>query len=405
VNLRNNYIPHLYHLILVIVILYGVNNYFFERTLFFNELLSVIGFCFFIKRIFKKPLQFSFLEKAWFFFIFINILQLFLSWNSKTNLYFYLRNSVILYSSFSIWIGYYTFPYFSDFFQKVKFFLVGYALVFLSMKEHLWVDRFSLNVFFPLFFLKNNFGILQKLGILVSCLAYLLLSPSATTLLVAIVCALIFLIPSQKILMLFTSIFFALFVSFFIYVSPYLAKYKESGQCCLYGNIHAVTNSHPVFQIDANSTWRLVVWYKALTERFPEYIIGIGYGTPLFSYQEGMHVQYYEGMHQYPPKGDAKYEVHVSGLHNTFLTLILRLGFLCIIFFVGIYAHIFSFFYQYNKTLKENGLINFFISFFIISTIGSVNLLLESPTYASLYWIFLGLIIIIIRNFKHERQS
>lgn len=208
--------------------------------------------------------------------------------------------------------------------------------------------------------------------------------------------------PNFRLFAIFSIGGLSVLVAFFIYFSKYIERYKIHGDCCLYGNMHAVVTSHKIFTFDGNTTWRAILWYRAIVERSPENLWGIGFGTPLLPYREGMHVQYFHEMHKYAPIGSAEYEIHVSGVHNTYLTLFLRLGLLFVVFLGILYYKIFSFFYRFKEDLRKEGLIVLVFSFFAISIIGFFNLVLESSIYASLFWVLLGALLQITQVYAKE---
>ncbi len=396
-------------IILGVFLLYGINNYFFERNFYFNEILSLIGFIFFLTKVIKiidKKIHFyfflNFLEKMWLMFLLLGICHLIFSWNIKTNLYYYLRNSVIVYSCFSFWIGYYLLENFKVFFYKIRYYFLAYSAIALCFQLFLWIDRYALSVFFPWFFINKKLTNIKKNILFIFYVVYAILYPSSTTPFVAAGLALILFSPNFKVFSAIFTLILVGFISFMVYFSPNMAKNKEGGDCCLYGNLAIVKDSHPVFAIDLNATWRTIVWYKAITEELPHHLLGKGFGTPMFAYNNNMLTTYYVGMHADYGKHKPEYETHVSGLHNTYLTLVLRLGMPYLLIFFATYFYIFRNFYKNKIVYGQQGQIPIFLGFFAISIIGLFNLSLESPIYASLYWVSMGFVAKVISQAHNE---
>ena len=398
-----------YAIILGIFLLYGINNYFFERNFYFNEILSLIGFVFFVIKfvtmIKEKKVHFYFLEKMWLMFLLLGVCHLAFSWSIKTNLYYYLRNSVIVYSCFSFWIGYFLLENFKVFFYKIRYYFLAYSAVTLCLQLLFWIDRYALSVFFPWVFINEKLTTTKKILLFSFYVIYTILYPSSTTPFVAAGLVLILFSPNFKVFSGIFTLILAGFIAFMIYFSPNLAKNKEGGACCLYGNVHIVLTSHPIFALDENATWRTIVWHKALVERLPDNLQGIGLGTPLFPYNKNMLTNYYVGMEFDIGKHKPEYESHVSSLHNTYFTLLLRLGFPYLFILSITYFYIFKEFFKYKTNIEVLHSISFeipaFLAFFAISIIGLFNPALESPIYASLYWISMGFVAKVISKNNH----
>ena len=158
-----------------------------------------------------------------------------------------------------------------------------------------------------------------------------------------------------------------------------------------------LTKTHKIFQLDYNSTWRAVFWYRVVVENYPKNLIGIGFGTPLIYYKTGAHTA------DSPHKDE--YNAHVTGCHNTYLTLFVRLGIPFIVFIFVIYYKVMDFYYSKRKLIREKNEEGIFWAFFIVTIIGLFNLFLETATAASIYWILLGFISKIIYNSTKEINS
>ncbi len=174
------------------------------------------------------------------------------------------------------------------------------------------------------------------------------------------------------------------FAFIFTAASPYLKLYHH-GSYNLFGDVEYVYAQHPLFHVDQNSSWRLVFWYRTVVEPFPQNLLGIGLGTPLLPYLPSATTT--------DLNHTDEYVAHVIGTHNTFITVFVRLGILTVLIFAVIYRTVFR---EYLPTKKyylhhknDGGL---FLGFVTMTAVGLFNLVLESPTLASLYWISLGFV-------------
>lgn len=387
---------NIYYFILSLFFLYGLNNYIFERKFFFNEILSLIGILFFLVKLFpnirqgKMFLPHSLILKLILLLLLLGFFHLTVSLFTKTNTYFYLRNSVIVYSIFTFFIGFFSLPYLMKYVRKVRvllFFYLSYALTFPSIGL---LERFMGAVFFPFLFKKLN--IVSLTGIIFLDIVLAWRYGSLTVILVTGLLMIILILPNYFSFKMFSSSILVGLLLAFIYFIPNLQLYKTPPYS-LFGNIEAVAFSNYFLNLDGNSTWRAVFWYRLLVERFPENIIGIGFGTPLLDYVKGLDTV--------PMDHDDEHDIHVSGSHNTYLTLALRMGLPFIIILFFIFRKIFREFYIYRKYYFSKAYNLIFVSFFSVSIIGLFNLVLESPTGASLFWILLGFVAACI----YERQK
>ena len=106
------------NVILTIAVLYILSPYMFEKYFLFNELLSAIGFLLLIYKRFRignDPISMA-------------VLLLFI-WNGvhavsslvrMDTVYFYLRNSVIMYSMLTFCIGFYLLKYLGRFIDRIR---------------------------------------------------------------------------------------------------------------------------------------------------------------------------------------------------------------------------------------------------------------------------------------------
>lgn len=326
--------------------------------------------------------------------ILTGIVYLIFSWVSKTNVYFYLRNSVIVYSMFAFYFGYFAFPYLHSFLKKIRIALGAYLLYALINPSIFLLERFMGAAFFP--FLFKRYNKTAAIGIVVLSTILANRYESLTVIVVTLMVVGLFLIPSYKAFKIFAISAFLTLVTTFCYLAPSLEEYKTPAYK-LFGNISAVRDSHFLLDLDENSTWRAVFWYRVVKERFPENLVGIGFGTPM--------LPYYKDLDTVPVPYDDKHDIHVSGAHNTYLTLFLRMGIPFIILISLIFREVFKVFYSNKKKIFDRVDSMFFYSFFTIAAVGFFNLVLESPIAASLFWGMLGVVACSIQSLNQLTLS
>lgn len=390
--------------VFVLMLLYGLNNTIFERQFFFNEILSSIGFIVFVRYTLKKNFKLliprSDLVRLLIFFWGLCGFYIVISLFFKTNWYFYFRHLVILYSTFTFFIAFFWKEQFMLFMQKIrKKFTVIILLLIPTYPPTYYgraLDRYSVSAFFPFFFKKVNVSVYFILLMLNFLYAYFFQSLTGT--INAILLTAIVLIRSYNVFRLMFLTALISFIGLFAYLSPYLAKYKEGASGAnLFGNQVIVYTSSTILSADPNSSWRMVYWYRIVVERFPENLLGIGFGTPYLPYEEGKDTA--ESAY------DDKHDAHLTGLHNSYLTLFARLGVLVLVFFYYLYTIILKDFYRFKQYYLANNQITFFIGFFVVSIIALFNPFMETPTYAGLYWFLLGLVAKSIYERRMQNES
>jgi O-antigen ligase len=167
--------------------------------------------------------------------------------------------------------------------------------------------------------------------------------------------------------------------------------YKD-GEYHLFGNVQKVYADNLVLQIDYNSSWRAILWYRSLVEKFPENLLGIGFGTPILEYKEKRNSA--------DSDYDDEHDAHVIGMHNTYITLFVRLGIFYLFIIILIFNCVFKEFYRYRNYYFQVNQIRIFLFFFSVAIIGLFNLIKESPIGASLFWVSLGFVAKAIENRK-----
>ena len=383
------------YLVFIMLLMYVGSYEIFERLFFFNELLSMLGVFIFIRYAIKPGgilvMPKSTLYRLIFGLLMLGFLHLLSSLFRMTTFYFYFRNSVIVYSMFTFFLGFYLFEFHQSVFNRLKKYLLGfYALALAFPQPYLLLQRYTGGVMLPFLFKKINFKTVFL--ILLFNVIYAQVYGGITAIAAALLLVGIIAIKKFSHFKMLALLGIIIAISGFLYFAPALSKYKTPPYF-LYGNMYHVISENVLLAVDPNTTWRMVLWYNVLVDRFPENLIGVGMGTPLIHYEEGA-ITTADG------ETDA-YIAHVNGAHNTFFTLFTRLGFLFPVLLFFIYYIIFKEFYKYRSYYRESGYsLQAFIAFFGVSIVGLFNLVLESPLGAVLYWILLGMVAKTIFNRK-----
>lgn len=308
--------------------------------------------------------------------------------------YYYLRNSVIVYSIFSFYIGFYCLTYLDGYIQKINILLRLYIAIFLFIPlSKLFFERFGMAMLFPALLRGIKTRYMPLILILLNCI-YAISYDSSTALAIAAFYLLIIISPGYKFFSRFMLVSFILFSAGFIYLLPNLSLISQGYSHYNYTGIRNVMNSHPLLSLDGNSTWRLVLWKEVIVDNFPSNIFGVGFGTPLFKYYP---VEDYNKLASLP---------YVIGAHNSFVYLFGRLGLVYLLLLVPMYIGIFREYFSHKVYYYSNNQLLIFFSFFAITIIAVFNPTLESPIYASAYWMLLGFVARAIYNRKQiSKQS
>lgn len=363
-----------------------MNHFVFERTFYFNEILSFIGFYIFITNSFTSRFTFkiqkNIIYKAVLLLLTLCFIHIIVGVFIKTNWYYFLRNLSIIYSIFSFFIGFYLYETQFLFFKKAKWFLYGYSILFFYFPVVDFIDRNAYSYWFSS--LQKNLGLTSLLVVILLNLCYLFAYTSFTVVLIICVLLLVTLVKNYTFFKRICIIVFSAFLFVFILLITYLKEYSLN-TIKFFGNLEYVYSLNPIFSVDHNTSWRLILWYRGIVENFPNYILGVGIGTPLLPYRPNITSS---------DLGQTdEYISHVFGLHNTYLTLFVRFGIPFIVFLLIVYRSVFKEFFHHRKYyLKNKNDISLFLGFITISTVGLFNLLLETPTLASIYWVSLGFV-------------
>jgi O-antigen ligase len=133
---------------------------------------------------------------------------------------------------------------------------------------------------------------------------------------------------------------------------------------------------------DVNVIWRLLFWAKMIggTDLF-SFIFGVGIGTPLFDVSDPSN--------QFIVKSDptALNRPYTLGLHNSYLTILVRMGLIGFILSVEIVI------ITLKKVVNTSVLVfnNHVLIVFYLVIISLFNVVIETPLFAGIYWGLLGI--------------
>lgn len=375
-----------------ITLLYIISPWFFERKLLFNEAIALSGFCLIAYKRFKfsnDPISLAVV-----LLILWGGVHLLVSLVRMDSLYYYLRNSVIWYSAFAFFTGFFCFKYLGLFVKKIRNFLRLYVGLFLfaPISKFLF-ERFGMATLFPALF--KNAGRWTLAILAVINIVYSFTYSSLTAMIIGFVYLLLLLCPSYRLFKQLVFLFTISFIVFFIYIQPNLNIISQHYRYENTVAIHEVMNSNPILAVDGNSTWRLVLWKQVIVDHFPANLFGIGFGTPMMKY---FPVEDYSKLKTLP---------YVIGAHNSFIYLFGRLGLVYLIIIGYIYRVIFKEYFYHKQYYYKNAQVQIFWSFFALTITALFNPSLESPIYAAGYWMVLGFLAKAIqeRRFVHDQNN
>jgi hypothetical protein len=375
---------HIAYLILVMIVCYIISPWFFEKKLLFNELLSAIGLVLLAYKRFKVGTDIIslclILLLGW------GIVHAVVSIPRADNIYYYIRNLVIIYSILTFFIGYYIFPYLAGFARKFHQLLRVYIGIFLLLPVSKFLfERFGMSTLFPALFRNISHKWYLPLLILLNFI-YSITYSSLTAIILAVFCLVLLIVPGYKFFKQASYVLFFSFAIIFVFLIPGLSTIAINYSYSDNSAIYQVMKSHPLLGIDGNSTWRLVLWKQIIVDHFPANIFGMGFGTPVLKY--------------FPIEDFTKVPAlpYILGAHNSFVYLFGRLGIVYVILMLVIYRQIFKeYFYFKSFYYKSKGILIFW-SFFAISIVAAFNPVLESPVFSGSYWFFLGLLVRVINQ-------
>lgn len=363
--------------LVAIALLYTIAPYFFEKVFFLNEVLALAGFLLLAGNRFtlaRSPLNWALMA-----FMVLCALHTVTSVFRADSVYLFLRNSVIFYSAFSFFVGYFLYLYFDVFFKRLGVVIGGYvtSLLFFPV-SHLVYDRFSVSVLFPLVASKSPRHLVLLVLAAMAAL-YSVFHESSTSLILTGLFILLFVVRSYFVFatvigvgLVLAGIGFAWLVPDLSIDSSRYSYYNEVG-------IWELISRRDLFRLDPNTTWRLVLWKQLLVDQFPANLLGIGFGTPALQF---FPIEDYDKLSTLP---------YVLGGHNSFVYLFCRLGLLFLGIFACLYHFVFSYFFQLRAEMNSKSFF-YLLAFLSISTVALFNPVLETPVYASVFWIALGLV-------------
>ncbi len=370
---------------------YIITPWFFERMLLFNELLAACGLMALSYKRFRVGNDTVSLCMigllTW------GMVHIASSVFRMDRFYYYLRNTVIIYSMLSFFIGYYFLDYLPGYIGHIRAFLRSYIGIFLfiPLPRYLF-ERFGMAMLFPGLFKKAASAWVPLLLLCINII-YGFTYSSLTAIMLAAFYLLLFTARGFR---FFAGVMTGLLIGFtivFIYLQPNLSLIANRFDINTYNGIYDVMKSNPLLSLDGNSTWRLVLWKQVLVDHFPGNLFGIGLGTPMMKY--------------YPIEDFSKLASlpYVLGAHNSFIYLFGRLGIIYVVLTMVMYTDIFKEYFRHKLYYYANNGILLFWSFFAITVIALFNPALESPIYASAYWMLLGFTARLIYNRKKEYKQ
>ena len=364
------------YLIFTIAVCYIITPWFFEKNFFFNEVLALTGLVILAFKRFQVGRDIIsicvVLLLTW------CLLHLLTSLARQDSMYYYFRNAVIAYSILAFFIGFYLLKYLSGYLEKTRKLLQYYIGLFIFIKAPTMLfERYGVSTLFPALF-KNARSRFLPLLIIFMNIIYGFTYDSATALVIAFFLFLVFISPGYKFFKQTVAIMLIAFAMLFIYLQPNLTLIKNKFDPHNEKGISEVMHSHPLLAIDGNTTWRLVIWEQILVQRFPANIIGMGFGTPMLKYYP---IEDYKKLSTLP---------YVMGGHNSFIYLFGRLGIVYLLIIIPVYISILREYFYYKQLYYARSQVLIFWSFFTITVMAFFNPILESPVFASAYWLLLG---------------
>lgn len=373
-------------------ICYIITPWFFERTFFINEFLAFTGFVLLGFKRFKVGND-----------VISICIVLLITWCGvhlitslprQDSMYYYLRNSVIVYSMFTFFSGFYLLKYLGGFIAWIRNILRYYIGIFLFIPLPLtFYERYGISVLFPSLFKNASYRFLPLLLICMNII-YAYTYKTATAAMIAAFLFLIFISTGYKFFRQTITIGIIAIAIIFIYLQPNLTLIKNQFSPRNTKAIQEVMQSNYLLTIDGNTTWRLVIWNQIVVDNFPANLFGLGFGTKILKYYP---IEDYKKLSTLP---------YVMGGHNSFIYLFGRLGIIYLLIIIAVYSKVFKEYFYHKQYYYSYNQVYVFWSFFVITVMALFNPILESPMFASGYWMLLGFVARCIYNRKlHENKS
>ena len=363
-------------------------NAFVERVIPVNELLSLLGLFVLISE--YNSIKASKIVKLLVAIHIVGLLQVLLSFffiSKAPSLYVFFRTTPVWYSMFSFYVG-------------IKI----YGVVRVVQQGKVW------NVIKKTLLISNFFSP-ERFTVFVS--APLLLQN--TWLLVLYMLALRFVKGEDtELLFVFFTISFMVLNSYKLLFRLFFNKYSIVVALCAFFFLLKYTfdnfsiffdlkqeNAYTFLGVErdnglANIVWRWMLWtytfHESLLVNSNSLLFGIGFGIPIFdtyNAPEFLLVDI-EGK-------DVENQAFFLGTHNSIYFLLLRQGFLVFSLFL---AMLITYFSQLKNKIsiisaQDKSIV---LSFFLILIGACFNVILESPVYASIFWIHFGMAVAVVQN-------
>ena len=190
-------------------------------------------------------------------------------------------------------------------------------------------------------------------------IAFAALYESSTVIVVTVGIIVIHVITSYKVFRFLSITGLVLLLAGMVYFGNNFKRYNVAPYS-VYGNTIAVSEGEPLLQLDLNTTWRAMVWYRLAVEQFPTNLIGIGFGTPLLPYIDNIN----SVVTDFGDHSD-EHEVHVSGAHNSYFTIGIRLGLPALVFIFLIFRNVFLDYFRHRDKFGSEPYGLIYLSFFL----------------------------------------
>lgn len=358
---------------LILFLWYGSHPDFFEEKFFLNELFSLIGFFIFLSRpiLYKKD---DYIYNTVILILFIFSIYAVSSLLIFKNLYGYLRNTVIIYSIFSFFLG-------IQLYRILAHVRAGDPLFLSAILPGPSFYRTSYAASLPIYLSKffrsfNGFSLLLIIVILFSVKLYY---GGTTSIVVALSLLLLQIVNRYTKVILYIALI-VLFIALLVFIKPYLDLLISEDTF----KIDDIQRMNPLFAIDGSATIRFFIWGYLFFEVFLNNLFGIGLGTTFLPH----HFTWVKlNMFIYDP-----YLEYTLGAHNSFLTILVRFGIIGLLPFIFLYLKLIKDFIRDKESRRDSIIIFFYYAFFITTCLALLNVVLESPKQASLYWGTLGML-------------
>ncbi|MEH6504174.1 MAG: O-antigen ligase family protein [Cycloclasticus sp.] len=360
--------------ILFIVLGLIIQPQFFERTFYFNEILSILGMFAARKFLFSKVKKQRSVKIVYLLILWGGI-QLLISMFTMDDFYAFMRHTSIIYSIFCFFLAAFLYKEVKYWFYKAaKVFRVSIALISFIPIPGL-VYRLSVLYIYPL--LVTGGKIPVRFLYILGCIILLTLSHGGGSGIISILVASVIyvILKSPTVFWTIISSAILLLAGLYIYYYEFFVISETAGALALY-------RFFPLLAEDPNSLIRTYFWHLSINRMIDSYGIGIGFGTQLFD------------LSQIPLvfESDQKTELLPYFLfpHNSFLGVLARLGVVGLLLLILLLIELLN---QFSRKLKEIDAFSFSILtvFSFLIAVSSLNVVIESPITSGVFWFFMGL--------------